>query len=229
MGAGAACRRRGDEEAGRACQRRCRCRRAHDGRAAGSRQRSREANLRAGEASGGIGRVAAAQEQARLHAQAYREELERLDAEITRVNSDAALTPEQRPSRTASCRRRRSRFRGKRRPRLQPTRRTSSSRSPSRTMHAFKSDQRWLASGPKPDDVLDPKHRTRVRQDGPADLHLHRRQHGEGCPDGSGARSHDDHCPQCGCGGAGRYGRSRGGGIYGNPKRLRQADTAWCR
>jgi hypothetical protein len=55
-----------------------------------------EANLRAGEASGGIGRVAAAQEQARLHAQAYREELERLDAAITRVNSDEALTPQQR-------------------------------------------------------------------------------------------------------------------------------------
>jgi hypothetical protein len=55
-----------------------------------------EANLRAGEASGGIRRVAAAEEQARLHAQAYREELQRLDAELTKVAQDASLTPQQR-------------------------------------------------------------------------------------------------------------------------------------
>ena len=55
-----------------------------------------EANLRAGEASGGITKLAAAQEQARLHAQAYREELERLDAELTKVSQDQSLTPQQR-------------------------------------------------------------------------------------------------------------------------------------
>lgn len=55
-----------------------------------------EASLHASEAVGGLTKFSAAQEQARIHAQAYREELKRLDDEITRVNSDMALTPEQR-------------------------------------------------------------------------------------------------------------------------------------
>jgi hypothetical protein len=55
-----------------------------------------EANLRAGEASGGITKLAAAQKEAQLHALAYREELERLDAELTKVSQDQALTPQQR-------------------------------------------------------------------------------------------------------------------------------------
>jgi hypothetical protein len=55
-----------------------------------------EASINATEAAGGITKLSAAQEQARIHAQTYREELKRLDDEITRVNSDKALTPEQR-------------------------------------------------------------------------------------------------------------------------------------
>lgn len=55
-----------------------------------------EATLRAEEASGAISRFAAAQKQARIHAQAYREELERLDAEISKVTEDESLTPQQR-------------------------------------------------------------------------------------------------------------------------------------
>lgn len=57
-----------------------------------------EAGLRAGEASGRINGLAAAQMQAQLHAKAYREELERLDAELTRISTDNSpdVDPKQR-------------------------------------------------------------------------------------------------------------------------------------
>lgn len=51
--------------------------------------------IRASEAVGGMTKLAAAQAEARVHAQAYREELARLDAEITKVNEDESLTPQE--------------------------------------------------------------------------------------------------------------------------------------
>jgi hypothetical protein len=55
-----------------------------------------QANLKAGEASGNISKLAAAHQEAAIHAKAYADELARLDAALTRVSQDAALNPEQR-------------------------------------------------------------------------------------------------------------------------------------
>lgn len=54
------------------------------------------ASIRAAEATSGMSALSAAHLTAAIHAREYREELERLDAEITKVGEDASLSPSQR-------------------------------------------------------------------------------------------------------------------------------------